>query len=80
MVNKKYWFLDDKEWLKQQLMIKSMAELAAELAEQHGCEKVNLAGSIRFLVYRYFTKQERSMMKKQRAFHKNRKKSQDTEL
>lgn len=74
MVNKRYYFLDDREWLKNQLMQKSMAELAEELAEEHGCEKVNLAGSIRFVVYRYFTKQERALMKKDRAFHKNRKK------
>lgn len=52
-----------------------MAQLAKELAEEYGLEKASLAGSIRFVVYRYFTKEERKQMKKERAFHKNRKKS-----
>lgn len=73
-MNKKYTFLDDRIWLREQLMEKSMAQLAEELAEKYGLEKANLAGSIRFLVYRYFTKQERALMKKERAFHKNKKK------
>jgi hypothetical protein len=60
-------------------MEKSMAQLAKELAEQHSTPEMpldpaSLAGSIRFLVYRYFTKQERALMKKERAFHKNKKK------
>lgn len=72
-MNKKYHMLDDRIWLKEQLATKSMAQLAKELAEEHGLEKASLAGSIRFIVYRYFTKQERAAMKKERAFHKNRK-------
>lgn len=73
-MNKKFYFLDNKEWLLAQLLTKSMAQLAKELSEQYGHEKASLAGSIRFMVYRYFTKQERALMKKERAFHRNRKK------
>lgn len=76
-MNKRYFFLDDKDWLRQQLMSKSMAELAEDLAIEHGLKKANLAGSIRFIVYRYFSKQERALMKKERAFHKNRKKTSE---
>ena len=71
-MNKRYYFLDPEN-LKKELMHKSMADLAGELAEKHGLEKANLAGCIRFLVYRYFSKQERALMKKDRAFHKNAK-------
>jgi len=72
-MNKKYHFLSDHTWLKEELLHKSMAQLAKELSEIHNVDKTILAGSIRFVVYRYFTKQERALMKKDRAFHKNRK-------
>jgi hypothetical protein len=76
-VNKKYFFLDDKKWLFEQLQSKSMAELASELAETYKVDKASLAGSIRFIVYRYFTKLERNLIKKERAFHKNKRKPVD---
>ena len=71
---KKYHILDDKEWLFAQLIQKSMADLAEELAKEYGVPKRNMAGSIRFMVYRYFSKDQRNLLKKDRAFHKNRKK------
>lgn len=47
MVYKKYVFLDDHQWLYEQLLEKSMKELAEELSQSTGLDSANLAGSIR---------------------------------
>lgn len=74
MTYKKYAFLDNREDLFQNLLVKSMSEYAEELANKHGLKKANLAACIRFLVYTYFTPEQISQIKKERIFHKNRKK------
>lgn len=82
MANKKYLFLEDHIFLREQLIVqqKSMARLAAELAAQYGEDKACIAGCLRWIVYRYFSKQERALMGKDRAFHRNKKadKSQES--
>lgn len=74
-MNKKYYFLTEAA-IRQKLIVeqKSMAQAAAEWAEEYKLEKINVAGSLRFLVYKYFSKTELSLMGKERALHKNTKK------
>lgn len=47
MVYKKYPFLDDLNWLYEQLLVKSMRKLAEDLSVELGIDKATLAGSIR---------------------------------
>ena len=62
MVNKKHYFLDDKEWLKAQLQFKSMQELA----EEYGI----YAGSIRWKI-KDWSEEEKKSIKQERRFHEN---------
>jgi hypothetical protein len=71
MANRKYDMLADTQWLIQELKQKSMSELADELSIIYGMPKANLAGSIRFRVFRDLTEEERLAIKKERSFHKN---------
>ena len=72
MVNKKYYYLDDMVWLFEQLKTKSMKQLARELSQRYGDPIGILAGCIRFRVHRYFTKDQKDQIRRQRAFHKNK--------
>lgn len=75
MVWKKYTFLDDHKTLYEKLKDKSMMEMAKELAE--GMKRpelvMNLFGSIRYRVMRYFTEEERKLLKRDRDFNKKSK-------
>ena len=73
MVNKRYHQLSDLEWLRDKLRDKSMSQLATELSAEFGWSKQSVAASIRFMVQRYFTKDEIKNIKREREFHKNKK-------
>jgi hypothetical protein len=51
-----------------------MKELSLKLSEETGIPEPYLYGSIRFRVKRYFTEEMLSKIKRQRAFHVNKKK------
>ena len=74
--NKKYWFLDNLTWLFEELKMKSMMELAKELCLLHNIpDPRSLAGSIRFMVKKYFTEDQIKQLKKERIFHTNKPRS-----
>ena len=70
----KYTQIIDTEWLYLQLTKKSMMDLAEELSKEIGGDKQSIAGSIRYQVQSKFTKEMKAKIKKDRRFHKNRKK------
>jgi len=63
---KKYSFLDNLDWLKDQLQSKTVMQLAEELAKATGHDKQKLHGCITFRVNRWFTEAERKEIKRGR--------------
>jgi hypothetical protein len=78
MANRKYEMLADTEALFEKLKKMSMMQLAKELSAQLGVDKQTLAGSIRYKVQRDFTAEMKLRIKKERSFHKNKKKGTTT--
>lgn len=83
-MNKKYLFLDDKDWLYTSLLEYSMKELADKIVLEKyqdytlGSKKFkslskSIAGSIRYMVITKFTSLERAKIKKNKKFHKKNK-------
>ncbi len=76
-MNRKYSFLDNHEWLKEKLMIKTVMQLAGELAEATGHDKQKLHGCITFRINRWFTEEEKKAVKRGRRTNRKGNKTTD---
>ena len=63
---KLYPFLDNLDWLKEQLQKKTIMQLAEELSLATGKDKQSLHGCITFRVNRWFSDEEKKNVKRGR--------------